>query len=358
MAKGSIDRLNETLDAIATVAASKPKLFTGISQKKLKSHLVNTLQKDPYFDLEEISQDIALGGVRLIKVGSATDLRHAKRLTLLLHRVMGYHSSSQTRAYKSAIKDLDEQRTMTELGNQLARGVRLMFDSLRDWMMKTAAVDGGSVNQYYNQGEDSRLNAMDLTENGWCLGVSTQWVRFKATNRNDFWTWMRTEEGAAAFRFVMAGQGVRTSGGHSLSDRAAFALKRFGVIQQKVLTCDQAIATPEAMALNIGRFGQSYCRIGQLYVGGGGHAMAAWCGSKVQFMDPNAGELQFPGVAQLQSWLPKFVRKMGYHFSRHYVEHYSYFPNLARVDEEKPKTTEDILRDAMAQRRKAMGYGA
>jgi len=79
-------------------------------------------------------------------------------------------------------------------------------------------------------------------------------------------------------------------------------------------------------------------------------------GSEVLFMDPNAGEMRFTSGAQLQSWLPKFVRRIGYQFSRHYVECYSYQPGLARVDQPKPETVDDTLRNAMAQRRKAMGY--
>ncbi len=358
MAKGSIDRLNETLNQIPVIAAKYPRLFTGIAVARLREILLETLRDDPYFDLNEISEDIALGGTRIIKFASETELRHMKRVTLLFHRVLGYHSSAQTRAYKAQIFDFDQTRMLAELSTQCARGVRLSFyDSLQDWMLKTIQVDGGSLLHYYNQGEDGRLNAMDLTENGWCLGVSTQWVRFKATGRTDFWTWMRTAEGAAALRFVMAGQGVRTGGMGSLSDRAAFALRPFGIIQDEVLTCDTPnVATPQAMAGNITRGPACYCRIGQSYVSGGGHAMAGKNGSPILFMDPNAGEVSFTNAIQLSSWLTKFVRRMRYHFARHYVEHYSYHPERARVDQPRQETLEDTLRNAMAQRRAGLGY--
>ncbi len=357
MPKGNIDRLNETLDQIPDIARSHPALFTGLSASKLREHLLKTLRDDPYFDLDELSEDISLGETKLVKVVLEKGLRRLKRLTLLLHRVMGYHSSEQTRLYKTQIIGLDEGRTLAELTWQLSRGVRLMSDSLQDWMVKTLPVDGGSLVHYYNQGEDRRLNAMDLTEDGWCLGVSTQWLRFKATGRTDFWNWMQTQEGAAAFRFVMAGQGVRTGGGHGLSDRAAFALRRFGIIQEQVLSCNtKQAATPGAMASNLTSAGSSYGRIGQSYVTGGGHAMAGMSGGVVLFMDPNAGEVQFTSGGQLSSWLPKFVRRMRYHFSRHYVERYSYQPTLARVDQPKPETLEDTMRNAMRQRRAAMGY--
>jgi hypothetical protein len=359
MPKGSIDRLNETLDHIPKFAKSYPDRFTGLSASKLREHLLKTLRDDPYLDLNEISEDIALGGGREISLHyfSETALRHLKRFTLLLHRVMCYHSSAQTRLYKTQLMSLDEAKTLAELTLQLSRGVRLMFDPLHGWLLKTLPEDGGALVHYYNQADDQRLKAMDITEGGWCLGVSTQWVRFKATGRTDFWTWMRTPEGAAAMRFVMAAQGVRTSGGHDLSDRASFALARFGVIQEQVLTCgSEQAATPNAMANNITSSGRRYCRIGQGYVTGGGHAMAGANGNAVYFMDPNAGEMMFTSGPGLSSWLPKFVRRMGYHFSRHYVELYSYQPSRARVDTPKAETLEDTMRDAMAKRRKAMGY--
>lgn len=53
MAKGSIDRLNETVDQIPEIAKRYPNLFTGVSASKLRSHLVKTLQDDPCFDLND-----------------------------------------------------------------------------------------------------------------------------------------------------------------------------------------------------------------------------------------------------------------------------------------------------------------
>jgi hypothetical protein len=101
---------------------------------------------------------------------------------------------------------------MAELTLQLSRGVRLMVDPLHGWILKTLPEDGGALMHYYNQADDQRLKAMDITEGGWCLGVSTQWIRFKATGRTDFWTWMLTPEGAGVIRFVMEGQGGADKG--------------------------------------------------------------------------------------------------------------------------------------------------
>ncbi len=356
MAKGSIDRLNQTLNQILEIDRRRPTLFTEVTAANIRKYMGKILQDDPYINRDEVSEDIAIGETNLLKLALETDLRALKRVTLLLHRVMGYHSSEQTRLYKTRILDLGETRTYAELKQQLARGVRLAWASLHDWLRETLPDDGGALVHYYNQGDDKRLTKADFTESGWCLGVSTQWVRFKATGRADFWTWMLTDEGAAALRFVMAAQEVRTIGEHGLSDRAAFALRRFGVIQKEVLRCDtQESATPQAMANNIISGAARFCRIGQLYVTGGGHAMAGM-GGPVAFMDPNAGEMSFANGAGLSSWLSKFIRRMGYHFSSHYVEHYSYEPGKARVDKPKPETLEDTMRDAMKKRRAAMGY--
>jgi hypothetical protein len=354
LAKGNITRLNDVLNSIPDLATAYPAQFRNLNKDWLRKQLFKALEKDPYFDVDEISEDISLGGVRIIKLSSETRLRELKRFILLVHRILGYHSSQQTRLYKQQIRNLDENKTLAELTLQLSRGVKLATDSLHDWLIKTTADDGGALVHYYNH----RLNEIDITEDGWCLGVSTQWVRFQALGRTDFWKWMWTPEGAGAIRFIMAAQGVRSSmGGVDWSSRAAFALRRFGVIQEGDLECNSPeTATPEAMARNILAGPHRLRRIGQLYVGGGGHAMAAINSPSVTFMDPNAGEIRFTSGAALISWLPKFCRRIRYEFRRHYVEQYSYQPNLARNDEPKPESMEDVVRNAMHQRRRAMGY--
>lgn len=359
MAKGRDTRLDETLAQIPEIAKSYPRAFTNISLSGLKSALDDVLRDDPYMDWEEVSDEISLGGVRLIKFSAETKLRHTKRLLLLIHRILGYHSGAQTLAYKAQVQGLDEGRTVTEMVLQMSRGVRLMHDSLHDWLIKTTAEDGGSLVHYYDQGQDPRLEAMDITKDGWCLGVSAQWVRFQAAKRNDFFQWLRTDEGAAACRFVMASQGVRYGIKDTalIQEKAAFALKRFGVIKEGCLQCSAPAATPEQMAKNINGGGHRFRVILVDYKNnGGGHAMAADVGNSFTFMDPNAGEVRFTSGAQLLSWLPKFVRKMEYDYQGIWVELFSNQPSLARVDQPKPETVEDTMRKAMEQRRKGLGY--
>jgi len=84
--------------------------------------------------------------------------------------------------------------------------------------------------------------------------------------------------------------------------------------------------------------------------------MAASIHKQILFMDPNAGEVCLPSYGALESWLPKYVRRIGYDFARHYVERYSFDPKLVRQDKPKQESLEDIMRNAMTQRRSEMGY--
>lgn len=356
MAKTNIDRLNDTLDQIKPLADEYPRAFGVISPQKLRELLFKVLANDPYLkhETDAVSENLSMGSRFPIHTAAGTRLRSLKRLVILIYQVMGFHSHAQTRIFQAQVHAMSEQRCLQELSQQLARGVQLQQDSLRDWLLKTVTEDGGRLVHYYNQGEDNRLQQIDFTENGWCLGVSTQWLRFKGTG-GDFWRWMESEEGAGALRFVMAAQGVRVSKGLDMADRAEFALKRFGFTKDITIESEGATATPLQMARNIcDTRGGNYCRIGQSYVTGGGHAMAAFReDSGVYFMDPNAGELYLPSAAALESWLPKFVRRIRYEFRRHYAERFSYKPV---VQVEAPLSVEQTLRNAMAQRRTAMGY--
>ena len=38
------------------------------------------------------------------------------------------------------------------------------------------AQNGGQLVRNYNQGSDRRLNDIDITQNGWCLGMATEWI--------------------------------------------------------------------------------------------------------------------------------------------------------------------------------------
>jgi hypothetical protein len=362
MPKGSIDRLNDTLDQIALLKTHYGSAFPAINTNWLRESLFNVLMNDPYLDRNEVSEDISLGGGGgwgFIKFSASRTLRHLKRLVLLTHRILGYHSSAQTRTYKSSVQGLNETQTLGELRLQVVRGIQLQKDSMQDWMIKTLGSDAGKLRHYYNQGDDARLSKVDFTEHGWCLGLSTQWLRFQATGQGDqFWAWMLTMEGEAAIRFVMAAQEVRTHLQQDVENRAAFALRRFGMRREASLVSEGPNATPLAMARNICAANHPpFSLIGQYYKGGGGHAMAARIqNGGVLFVDPNAGEVYLPSYFALESWLPKYIRRIGYDFTQHWVERYSYDPNLVRQDQPKPQSLEDVLRNAMALRRSGMGY--
>jgi hypothetical protein len=342
------ERLSETLNQIQNLATIYPACFNTVLHTALKDSLTSVLKSDPYFNLDEISEDISLGGIqafsRLMQTdqehSSEMNLRHLKRFLLLVHRILGYHSSAQTRRFKLQILSLNENQTQDELKAQLRISADLRNGGLHNWLIKTLPGDQGSLVEYYKQGEDERALSFTLTKDGWCLGVSVQWIKFKANNRADFWKWMKTDEGAAAFRFVMAGQNIRKeSQTEKMSDRAAFALKSYGILPGDKLECPlPAVATPEAMAKNIINAAHNLRRIGQDFVGGGGHSTAAYKGNSYSFMDPNAGEFMFTDPTGLISWLPKFVRIMGYEFKSHYVEVYT--GPSAKVNTLPPKETQ------------------
>jgi hypothetical protein len=361
LSKTDLDRLNDTLAHLRTLEGKSPALFAGVNVNALGTILRNLLQDDYYLirQRNEISQDISLGGFRLIKTSAKTELRHTKRLLLLLYRVLGYNNSQQTRQYKEAIRNFDEARTLASFRYTLNRIVN-MSRSFRDWLEISLPRDGGRLVHYYNQGEDNRLQTVDFTENGWCLGVSTQWLRFKATGEGNFWNWMRTQEGAAAMRFIMAAQGVRVAKGADLESRAEFALKkRFGIIKVATLESIGVDATPANMAWNciVGNTG-AFVRLGMYYVEGGGHAMAATtAGQGVSFMDPNAGEVHFEDPGMFSIWFPKYARRIRYHFHRHYAERMIYDPTKARVEPPPPPPSlEQVLKNALSARRAAMRY--
>jgi Yersinia/Haemophilus virulence surface antigen len=281
-----------------------------ILKKKLTYHM----------DVNEVSEDLSLGHGFYHHTDAAVQLRELKRATLLVYRVLGYHTSQETRALKAQVLNANEAQTKQLFKMHLDHGVT-MYNNQKVFLQETLARRGGKLVHAYNQGDDGRLGQMDTTGDGWCLGMSVQWLRFKLTG-GDFWAFHGTDEGAAAFRFVMAAQGVRSEGlgGSDMSDRAASVLKNHGLSKHSTDTVVGPAATPEKMAELICNSPHPFCRIGQLYVGGGGHAMAAYKDNGVTFLDPNAGEFHFKNPDGFKVWLPLFTRYMGYHFSKHYRE--------------------------------------
>src|SRR5690606_28004811 len=77
---------------------------------------------------------------------------------------------------------------------------------------------GAELIHFYDQGQDDRLNQMDITEDGWCHGVSVRWLMSKRLDgfaSDRFWTWLSSPEAAASMRFMMADQSIRGKIGNS-----------------------------------------------------------------------------------------------------------------------------------------------
>jgi hypothetical protein len=342
MTKSNIDRLNSTLDFDWPSG-----LFPGISMPAVRSAIIKKLKNHyTYADQVELSKAMSLGGTRILKRSGTTQLRHVKRLALMIHQVLGYHTFQETDMLKRTILDMNEQQALLVAGALIQRSLNFILHK-KTWANEIPIRFGGRLVHYYSQGEDPRLGEMDITENGWCLGMSVQWLASKAA-RLDFWGPHDSPEAARSYRFVMAGQKLRTAkfAGSNTSDRASFRLKRFGLSKESTTT-ESSSPTAGSLARNIATSSASYCRIGQYYVSGGGHAMAAYVDAgSVKFMDPNLGEFAFDNHFQFQQWFPLFTRFMGYVFKRHYVEHFRM--NQVKIDPQ--------LVDAMRSRRAMLGY--
>ncbi len=341
--KDAYDRLNEVLNEI-TEPVWRDSLFTGYNTdvvrsivfKDIDNHWSNT-------ELMQLSELLSLGGVRLIKRDAETEARALKRIGIMFHRVPGYHTHAESQNFKATLINQSRADALPRVKYEVQRALRFMADE-EHWARDIARRYGGSLTHYYNQGKDNRLNEFDKTENGWCLGMSVHWLGCKA-QKLEFWETHLSEIGAAKYRFVMAAQGVRTAT-NTAADRASFRLAKFGLKKAGETRID-AQPQPAQLASALIKSGNPYLRIGQYYVDGGGHAMAA-CLEKggITFMDPNLGEFFFHGLSGFEAWLPLFMRKMDYRLDEFYVEHYAGGAAPAP----------DFIKEALAGRRAAMGY--
>ncbi len=344
MAKDFIDRLNETLKQ---VSEWKSQLFVGYNEDAIRKVLVKKV-KDHFSgpELEKLSNLLSLGSRFLPFNQTKTATRHLKRLTLLFHRILCYHREAETLSLKNTIMDMNQQNTLQFAKQYTSMGIRyLLHDD--EWAREIPIRFSGKLVHYYNQGKDKRLADSDLTTEGWCLGMSVMWLGSKAQHL-DFWT-NHESSGPSSYRFIMAAQSIRTNRlmGSSMDDRAEFRLKRFGLKKNCTTREKGAAATPTNMARNISKSPTPYCRIGQLYTEGGGHAMAACLeNSGISFMDPNIGEFFFNNPQQFIEWFFYYCAYMGYVFSTHYIESY----------ELTQKGISDFLKKAITNRRKMMGY--
>ena len=159
----------------------------------------------------------------------------------------------------------------------------------------------GELLHFYDQGDDNRLAIMDITEDGWCHGMSVKWLEFKkqrGMESDAFWPWVASDQAGPAFRFLMADQAIRGAIGNNTdtNEKTIAHLRRKGPLAYLTDHAQwNSNPQPEALAGDVVNTPGNFARIGMYYVGGGGHAIAAVIkGSNVWFMDPNAGEFKVP----------------------------------------------------------------
>ena len=324
MPNASLDRLNAAINEISK-PAWKTTVFAGYNAGAVRDLVVEAIQHhfsnpDKFALDEQLSLGSRGGLAQVFKSSEDTETRDLKRMTLVFHRVLGYHSHQETEALKLTMLKASRADTLSIAKLQVQQGLNYAIQE-ELWAKEISARFGGFLTHYYNQGKDKRLDQMDKTENGWCLGMSVHWLGCKATMQ-EFWEKHDGNEAAGKYRFVMAAQGVRTAGMGDVSDRASFRLTKFG-LKQVAVKRENANPTPRAMAEAIVKSPAPFCRIGQYYVDGGGHAMAASLArGGVAFLDPNLGEFQFKGRDEFVRWFPLFTQKMDYRFESFYVEQY------------------------------------
>lgn len=343
MRKNMDERLDAVLDQIED-PAWQTTLFSGYNTDAVRDIVIDDLNDHwDHAAQRQLSDLLSLGGFRLIKSDSETKSRNLKRLALFFHRVPGYHQHEESMSLKRTILGQTYAEVLPRAKYEVQRALIYMSDE-EVWAREVALRYGGTLVHYYNQGKDNRLEAWDITENGWCLGMSVHWLGCKA-QKLEFWGSHMSEMGAAKYRFVMAAQGVRVARGET-DDRASFRLKKFG-LERKTIVRENADPSPARLATTLSRGASPFLRIGQYYVDGGGHAMAA-CLEKggISFLDPNLGEFFFRSVGSFERWFPVFMRKMGYRLDEFYVEQYA----------SGQPVPSDFLREALAGRRLAMGY--
>ncbi|MCG8668367.1 MAG: YopT-type cysteine protease domain-containing protein [Pseudomonadales bacterium] len=189
----------------------------------------------------------------------------------------------------------------------------------------------GDLIHFYDQGQDDRLNKMDLTEDGWCHGMAVKWLEFKKQKGiadETFWPWVASDKAGPAFRFIMVDQTIRSKVGNAKdsNEKTIAHLRRKGPLAY-LKDHDQwgTNPQPQALANDVVNTPGNFARIGMYYISGGGHAIAAVIKDKhVWFMDPNAGEVKVK-KENFAKFFKNFwkVRYPTSHLKSYYVEKYN-----------------------------------
>jgi hypothetical protein len=202
----------------------------GNSQRRLKQWLANAI-RDGYTpaEIDRLGAIMDIGPGSCMQWPSTTRGRNLKRLCILIYCVLLYHTFDETEQFKNQVIGWDKAATKRRTRRAMARAIH--YAHHRDaWATDVTARCGGNVVRFYNQGDDQRLNLIDYTQQGWCLGMTTEWV-IDHVRGDDFWAGHTTRAYERRYQMVMAAQELRIGGvaGSNLRDASKFRMRRAGM---------------------------------------------------------------------------------------------------------------------------------
>jgi hypothetical protein len=181
---------------------------------------------------------------------------------------------------------------------------------------------------------------------GACYAISAFWVVFHAkqgqgdafTQDRSVWDYLFDEDGLrlnAAMNIVVEHRESSRIGQTVYFDQT---LKKFGILRRGNIVTGANLEAGGSVAgrsghnfLSRGRAigkwitqkGEGYRTISLRRATGGGHAVAAWVGQDVAFMDPNYGEFWFPNHEAFHRWFVSFWRTSSYPYTEIVVRSYA-----------------------------------
>lgn len=179
-----------------------------------------------------------------------------------------------------------------------------------------ASTGAVQVVQHYDQGADERIQADDLTKNGWCLGMVVDWLNHKKNEEavyGAYWNLFMESTKASKITFHMKAQKLAVKGGLTAIQKTLISL-----MAARKFTCTVASAKEEhAWSVNgilLLCQKSKYVILG-LHGKAGAHAIgisANWAWEEFYVMDPNFGEVLIQSKILLARWLTAFIARTKY----------------------------------------------
>lgn len=178
---------------------------------------------------------------------------------------------------------------------------------------------------------------------GACYAIAAFWIAFHGTQGSNHpftqdrsvWDYLFKQGGlqlGAAMNVVVEHRESSRIGQTRYFDAT---LEKFGIIRRGEFTSGANMEVAGSAA-GIGQAhrggaiggaiiekGEGYRTISLRRATGGGHAVAAWVGQDVAFMDPNFGEFWFPDHQSFRKWFTQFWAVSGYSYTEIVVRSYA-----------------------------------